>query len=165
MDLMSTAQVLGNFGEFVGAIAVVVTLIYLVFQIRQNTQSIQSQSRYYVLEALNRDMKQAQEPNFYEIVGKVSRDEASEIETGQWSFIVAGWLSHLEILFLELADETLPRTFEDTLRWRLAATFILPKTKEAWKSLQGYFTREFQKYVDELLQNDLDAIVSERKHY
>jgi len=29
MDLISISQLLGNFGEFVGAIAVVITLIYL----------------------------------------------------------------------------------------------------------------------------------------
>ncbi len=38
MDLMDTAQLLGNFGEFVGAIAVVATLGYLALQIRQNTR-------------------------------------------------------------------------------------------------------------------------------
>ncbi len=45
MDLMSTAQLLGNFGEFVGAIAVVVTLIYLAAQIRQNTRSLDESRR------------------------------------------------------------------------------------------------------------------------
>lgn len=35
MDLMSTAQLLGNFGEFFGAIAVVSTLIFLVWEIRR----------------------------------------------------------------------------------------------------------------------------------
>ena len=34
MDLMSISQLLGNFGEFVGAIAVVVTLAYLAVQVR-----------------------------------------------------------------------------------------------------------------------------------
>ena len=42
MDLMSTAQLLGNFGELVGAIAVVATLIYLAVQIRQNTTALKS---------------------------------------------------------------------------------------------------------------------------
>ncbi len=37
MTMMETAQLLGNFGEFVGAIAVVATLMYLAFQIRQST--------------------------------------------------------------------------------------------------------------------------------
>ena len=40
MTLMESAQLLGNFGEFFGAIAVLVTLIYLVVQIRQNTASV-----------------------------------------------------------------------------------------------------------------------------
>ena len=44
MDLMSTAQLLGNFGEFFGAIAVVVTLIYLAGQLRQNTKALRSAS-------------------------------------------------------------------------------------------------------------------------
>ena len=40
MTLMETAQLLGNFGEFFGAIAVVATLIYLSLQIRQNTHQV-----------------------------------------------------------------------------------------------------------------------------
>lgn len=39
MDLQALAQLLGNVGEFVGAIAVVVTIGYLAVQIRQNTRA------------------------------------------------------------------------------------------------------------------------------
>ena len=39
---MSIAD-LGSLGEFVGSIAVVVTLIFLVFQVRQNTSALQTQ--------------------------------------------------------------------------------------------------------------------------
>jgi uncharacterized protein len=45
MDLMSAAQLLGNFGEFVGAIGVVVTLFYLAAQVRQNRQSVDANTR------------------------------------------------------------------------------------------------------------------------
>ena len=45
MDLMSTAQLLGNFGEFVGAIAVVVTLAYLAVQVRQNREATEANTR------------------------------------------------------------------------------------------------------------------------
>ncbi len=34
MNLIDTAQLLGNFGEFVGAIGVVATLAYLAVQVR-----------------------------------------------------------------------------------------------------------------------------------
>jgi len=42
MDLMSTAQLLGNFGEFVGSIAILVTLIYLSVQVRHSQISAEA---------------------------------------------------------------------------------------------------------------------------
>ena len=39
MDMVTTAQVLGNIGEFLGSIGVIATLIYLAIQIRQNTDA------------------------------------------------------------------------------------------------------------------------------
>ena len=37
-----TLEDLGNLGDFIGGIAVVVTLLYLAFQIRHNTASVQA---------------------------------------------------------------------------------------------------------------------------
>ena len=45
MDLMSTAQLLGNFGEFVGAIGVVGTLIYLAVQVRQSKKALDANTK------------------------------------------------------------------------------------------------------------------------
>ena len=42
MDHLTFAQLLGNYGEFLGAIAVVVTLVYLTVQLRQNTSALRS---------------------------------------------------------------------------------------------------------------------------
>jgi len=41
MDHQAFAQLLGNYGEFIGAIAVVATLIYLAVQVRQNSRVIE----------------------------------------------------------------------------------------------------------------------------
>ena len=53
MDHQAFAQLLGNYGEFVGAIAVVVTLVYLAVQVRHsreateaNTRSLRSVARF-----------------------------------------------------------------------------------------------------------------------
>lgn len=45
MDLMSAAQLLGNVGEFVGAIAVVVTLGYLAVQVRHGREATEANTR------------------------------------------------------------------------------------------------------------------------
>ena len=42
MDHQSIAQLLGNYGEFLGSIAVVATLLYLVRQLRQNTSMMRA---------------------------------------------------------------------------------------------------------------------------
>ena len=39
MSTLEFSQLLGNYGEFIGAIAIVVTLIYLAVQLRQNTRA------------------------------------------------------------------------------------------------------------------------------
>ena len=41
MTLLEAAQLLGNVGEFAGAIGVIATLVYLAIQVRQNTATIQ----------------------------------------------------------------------------------------------------------------------------
>ena len=45
MSTLELSQLLGNYGEFFGAIAVVATLGYLVVQIKQNTSALRGTSR------------------------------------------------------------------------------------------------------------------------
>ena len=45
MSFMETAQLLGNLGEFVGAIAVVLTLFYLAVQVRHGGRSLDANTR------------------------------------------------------------------------------------------------------------------------
>ena len=51
MDHQAFAQILGNYGEFVGAIAVVITLVYLSLQIRQNTNAMEENKKAVVAAA------------------------------------------------------------------------------------------------------------------
>ena len=49
-----TLEDLGNIGEFVGAIAVVMSLLYLAIQIRQNTKTVRTSTYQSVLESSHR---------------------------------------------------------------------------------------------------------------
>jgi hypothetical protein len=42
MSTLEFSQLLGNYGEFVGAIAIVATLIYLAVQLKQNTATVRA---------------------------------------------------------------------------------------------------------------------------
>ena len=43
--LMETAQLLGNFGKFIGAIAVVATLVYLAIQVKHSEGALEANIR------------------------------------------------------------------------------------------------------------------------
>ena len=75
MTLMETAQLLGNFGEFFGAIAVVVTLIYIAYQLRQNTQSIERTEMRAGMEQYDRWRAAIQNPETAEMWLKGLADE------------------------------------------------------------------------------------------
>jgi hypothetical protein len=51
---MMTFEALGNLGDFVGGIGVVVTLIYLAIQVRENTHSLQVNGQQSLLDNMNR---------------------------------------------------------------------------------------------------------------
>ncbi len=71
MDLMSATQLLGNLGEFVGAIAVVVTLGYLTVQIRQNTAGTNSNNNGAYFRSIT-----ASYDSLFEFLGRLPPDEA-----------------------------------------------------------------------------------------
>jgi hypothetical protein len=89
MDLVTTAQMLGNFGEFVGAIAVVATLAYLAVQVRQsklatevNTTALQSANYSAWNDAANSwgDFVTAHSSSLFAISQKSALDELSPDE-------------------------------------------------------------------------------------
>lgn len=45
MSQIELSELLGNYGEFVGAIAIVITLVYLAVQLRQNTLMMRASIR------------------------------------------------------------------------------------------------------------------------
>jgi len=102
MTFAEAMDVLGNLGEFVGAIAVLVTLGYLTVQIRQNTQALRFQSgresaRLHVDIALA-----LMKPEVGEVLAKSVRGGAlTDAEHNYVDQFVYAWMSALHQDFLE----------------------------------------------------------------
>jgi hypothetical protein len=71
MDHQGLAQLLANYGQFIGAISVVVTLVYLAIQVRQNTRLAAIQVNNSVIEGYARFREQQNQYPF--IVAKMQR--------------------------------------------------------------------------------------------
>jgi hypothetical protein len=111
-----TIEQLGSIGEVVGALATVVTLLYLAVQIRQNTRSIRSASIASYVQSSNAISNLlATDPQVCDLYFKGLEDPGSLTESDRRRFII---LLGSYVISLQQADQmesagTLPRALAD----------------------------------------------------
>jgi hypothetical protein len=142
---------LGSLGELIAAIATLATLAYLAYQIKQNTVSIQSQSRFHALDTLNADMNDLAQSERWNFSQSVRQGEADEGDYQRHGWIFASWMCHLETMYFDLSDGILPASFAPTLDHRLRLAFgSSPISESYWDEHRPLFTKDFQIYVDDM---------------
>lgn len=143
---------LGNLGDFVGGLAVVITLIYLAFQIRQNTASVEaaavqsaSQSFADIVESFARD------PELMKLYLDGSRDyESLSAEERQRFAAIMGSMLHRFEGLVVLSDRRIlpPRSWDGAVN-RLRGAFALPGTLAWWERGKHVFNKRLQTWVEE----------------
>lgn len=143
---------LGNLGDFIGGIAVVVTLVYLAFQIRHNTTSVEaaavqsaSQAFADVVESFARDPELTR---IY-IAGTKDFGALSSEERQRFAAIMGAMLHRFEGLVI-LSDRGLlpPRSWDGAVN-RLRGAFALPGTLDWWGRGKDMFNPRLQSWVEE----------------
>jgi hypothetical protein len=157
MTLTEFAPLLGDFSDFFGAIAVVITLIYLAIQIKHNTQSGQIAAAQSFAEVDN---------GFVGVIN-LSGELPEVLHKG------AKGLSELEggdtIRFMAFHDQVFVSIYAAYLQWqagtldeRLWRTFKAalidlldqPGQKDWWGLRRHWFDDEFQEYVDRTVESE-----------
>jgi hypothetical protein len=119
MSFVELSTILGSWGEFIGSIAVVVTLIYLAIQVRQNSQQIRDNvsslqvSAYQDLMSRIADMNKLsiENPEWVEIVQKASRnpDELTDSELSRYFTYTIMLTRHADMAFMQYERGLLDR--------------------------------------------------------
>ena len=167
MDHQTFAQLLGNYGEFVGAIAVVVTLAYVAIQVRHTRQVVEENARSARYQIVTELLAGNAAPDSivsiaYDKTGAVEGrsnafanrlvDEFSftmreAIRYGNWCFL---WMKRQEMAFFQPVDET-----ERTMQRSAIRSWISQNNvqRDFWlrDETRGYFDPRFRDFVDELL--------------
>jgi hypothetical protein len=156
MDLQATAQLLGNFGEFFGAIAVVVTLIYLAGQLRQNTNSLKLNAEFAAANHHHANSVGVCGTDIPDIVVRGLEDGSSlsREELAKFLFWLNGSMrmyQHQHHMFLtgNLSEETWVAT-ENLMRGFVGTHGF----RGYWNARRSTFTEPFQDCVDALDTGD-----------
>lgn len=155
MSLVELSQVLGNFGEFIGAIAVVITLVYLALQVRENTRAVMGATQ----QALN-DNHQYELHWACEIAElSLKSNEGAPAMTPVEAYRMATWLLSA-MLTRENAFDQYRRGLIDEEKWQAHVHIIenilsSPWRRQWWDSdYSRSFTPEFRSCVQSILESE-----------
>lgn len=141
---------LGNLGDFVGGIAVVVTLAYLAIQIRQNTQEVRSAS----LDAVAASHMEFQRSVWGDAaLNKVWFDgmygvPLPEDAGRQFLFMVITCARHWERAYHKARGGRLDETSWSGIHRELAGVFAFPGTRQYWTRIQYMFPADFVEFAE-----------------
>ncbi len=142
---------LGALGEFVGAIAVVGTLIYLSIQIRSNTKEVKSENVHRVTDSFNQlNILLASDERLSVLwhKGMANYDDLSDAEKARWEFVQLTAFRIYDSLYYQIqrgtGDDQLWHAELDTLRW----VFASPGFRSWWRQQQFGFSSGFKEYLE-----------------
>jgi hypothetical protein len=149
-------EIIGVIVEGVGALAVIVTLIFLVREIRHNTRTlVRAEARETQRDCTAAYYAVAGDEQTSEIVlrGMGGMDALTEVERYRYDLIVGGWLLPVEQAFLAAEenryDETNLRPFEAQIR----GIMVSAGGSVWWKARKFWFTPVFQRIVEGLIRD------------
>jgi hypothetical protein len=156
---------LANLGEIIGAAAVVVSLIYLAVQVRQNTQSQRIENYVRALDRLSAFQSLlSQDGDLSQLFTKGVADTStlSQQERIQFTWSLYEAFGAFEFLFHASQTKSVPD--EVWARWASTVAWWLsfPGVQEWWHARPVPFTDSFTSFVDRTIaHNPTDATAAE----
>jgi hypothetical protein len=146
-----TLQDLGNIGEFVAAIATLITLIYLAAQIRQNTRAVRSSAFQQVVDSfsgisleigLNREVS--------EILDRGSEGLSSldSVERRRYWSVLLSFFRRAESVFFQSEQGTLQLESWEGIREFLRSVLQSQGVREFWDENSLASNSRFRTFVE-----------------
>jgi hypothetical protein len=149
----------GALAELVGAIGVIVSLIYLANQIRQNSNSVRAESvRQLLAQSSQNFMSAATSAELVDAqVKSKSHEELEERDIHRLTLLAMAVLSNYENEFYQYCSGSLPEDMHDAYRRRLSDALELPYINECLGQFGHRFSAQFRSYISDLLHGRPDA--------
>lgn len=154
---MTNLESLANLGEIIGAITVVVSLIYLAVQVRQNTRAQQTENFSRALDrvaAIQATLSQDPDVSIIFSKGVSDPSDLTSRERMQFTWTMYELFGAFEFMFLASKSNEIPE--EIWQRWSSAVAWWLTFSgvKTWWEARPIPFSRSFTSYVESLLENN-----------
>jgi hypothetical protein len=150
-------QDLANLGEFVSALGVLASFVYLARQMRQNTQAIRAENYSRALDRISSMQAQMSgDADYSAFMSRGLADAAQLSPVDRIRFTLLGYemFGAFEFMFLQAQNGTIPD--EVWQRWAATAEWWLswPGMRAWWAGRPAPFTASFTAFVDDCIRED-----------
>ena len=164
---MTNLESLANLGEIIGAVTVVVSLIYLAVQVRQNTQAQQTENFSRALDrvaSIQATLSQDAEMSVIFSKGVSDPSVLTSRERMQFTWTMYELFGAFEFMFFVSKANAIPE--EIWQRWSSAVAWWLsyPGVKAWWRVRPIPFSKSFTSYIETVLENNPTDAESTRRY-
>ena len=143
---------LGSIGEFFASIAVLITLIVLVLQMRQNTKVLLRTNVRQSAEHNDRALAELLDEGVAEIFlrGQRSLANLNDLERYRFDIVFTMWLKSVEQAFIDYQEGTFTATAYIAYENSISGFLTTPGGAEWWQERQVWFSHPFREEVARL---------------
>lgn len=122
---------LGNIGDFVGGIAVIISVVYLAIQIRKNTQEVQNSAVQNLLELSVSMFGESMSSHIPEVIEKQHAGEPlSKADDERMFLFIRRNLQLFELVYLQYRGARVSQEIMDSYEARIKSHF----PREGWEA-------------------------------
>lgn len=147
-------QELAWLGAAMSGLGVILSVIYVSIQIRNNTLAVRSSAFQQVVNsfaAISFDI--ARDKTLVDLYLRAGRDFASldEVERAQYSLMLLSFLRRAENVYIQSEFRTLHTQHWSGIRESIKRIIVAPGAQACWSEIKNRLNPEFRIFVDELL--------------
>lgn len=142
---------IGAISELIGAVAVVVTLIYLAVQIRQNTRAIRLDTGHAITEEFRGMFAlMAEHKELADLVHKAAADPSAitGVDKVRYYGLNGNFIRALENAYIQWSEGALDMRHWEGMKRMLSDYARLPGFQEFWRDRKHWFSDDFQQFMD-----------------
>lgn len=142
---------LGNLGDFFGGIGVIVTLLYLVRQLRTNTLSVRTatyQDAVATMSTLASEL--ARDAKAFDILSRGAHDRSSldSLERQRFDLMVISIIRAYENLHFQYRSGAIGEEEWEGWEGRIRSNFLSPGYREWWHEQRLAFSPAFRRFIE-----------------
>lgn len=150
MPLRPTLKDLGDIGNVVAAVGVIISLLVVAWEIHGNTKALHADVRLQMVQLNKQSLEWLRDPSFTELAARAEEGVSalSDTERRQYLAYMVGIFDQWEQGYLSYRDGLMEESVWTAWNEGMRAETANKGSRQIWALLKPYYNKEFQSHIE-----------------